>query len=262
MGKFGQYTVGAEAHTDTEVNRSNDDVCANIRKETSVQSEGSLEGCFFEESKAPVQTERSRKRSCGSDGAESPDTEDILSQICSRMTSLSTKDPLTNRDDMIVAFVSVLRCTSDEATFFLESSVWNIEAAVHLWLDTQKSDPMWSWSGLRWGGKNDSSDGFSGAKRLRQSGAKSPFTERSVAIEGLPEGWTAWVDRSHGGIYFENQYSGHIQTAVPPGFADSTWAQTMEGASHCSQHSQHHAQDPPQSCVPNEEDVHTADDDS
>jgi hypothetical protein len=121
------------------------------------------------------------------------------------MTTLSTKDPLTNKEDSISAFISVLHCSPEEASFFLESSAWNIEAAVHLWLET-----------------NNGSGGS--GKRLRYGvHANYPFIEREVSIEGLPYGWTAWVDKVTGGIYFVHADSGHSQTAVPPGFADSEW---------------------------------------
>jgi hypothetical protein len=53
--------------------------------------------------------------------------------VCSKMDALQLKG---NPKGMIEVFVSVLvDCDYESAQFFLESSDWNIEAAVHLYLE-------------------------------------------------------------------------------------------------------------------------------
>ena len=135
--------------------------------------------------------------------------------VCSKMTSLTTADQQSGREEMIEAFISVLDCTSEEAEFFLESSLWDIQAAVLLWFDTGKGEGD--------GGKRlRNHSNFDNAQPFySRSTAPRKYLPRQVNIEGLPEGWSARVSRTDGSIVFLHVVSGHQQRSVPPGFADA-----------------------------------------
>lgn len=140
--------------------------------------------------------------------------DDILGQICSKMTSLTTADRQTGREEMIEAFISVLDCSSEEAEFFLESSLWDIQAAVMLWFDTGKGEG----DGKRMRNQSE----FHNTQSFYSHPIAPPrYLPRRVSIDGLPEGWAARVSRTDGSIVFLHIASGHQQRCVPPGFADA-----------------------------------------
>mmetsp|Transcript_1823 Transcript_1823/g.3157 ORF Transcript_1823/g.3157 Transcript_1823/m.3157 type:complete len:428 (+) Transcript_1823:85-1368(+) len=70
------------------------------------------------------------RRTMADDGA----LDDILGQITSKLTTLSTIES-SGTEDSISAFIEVLKCSTEEAQFYLESSAWNVETAVMLWLE-------------------------------------------------------------------------------------------------------------------------------
>lgn len=115
------------------------------------------------------------------------------------MTTLSTGDSQVNRDNKISAFMSVLHCSHEEAVFFLESSVWNIETAIHLWLDAG--------NGKRHRHPTQEHSKF-------QDNHK-PFPRLQVFIDGLDPAWTAWTSRSNGTVYFLHNDTGITQSQMP-----------------------------------------------
>jgi hypothetical protein len=56
----------------------------------------------------------------------------LLSSVTSKLTSLSTKESL---EESVLAFIDVLKCSTEEARFYLESSAGCVETAVMLWLE-------------------------------------------------------------------------------------------------------------------------------
>jgi len=174
------------------------------------------------------------------------DTDDILSQL---LNSLGTEDSNAQK---IEAFITVLACTTEEASFFLESAQWSVEAAVGLWLesgqDHRKRSRYAGNGGHAFGSFLLPEDldvggygGHNGAMQRATSGGDmsgtlvgslfSPgkYVKRQLVIEGLDPAWTAWVSRSTGEVYFRHDASGHQQRAVPPGFADDTSASDGDG---------------------------------
>lgn len=148
-----------------------------------------------------------RKRAIDIDSSD--DLDDLVGQICSRLTNLETTDKIGHLD----AFIEVLECTLNEATFFLESASWDISTAVGLYLEEQQY------------GKRRATD----AARILECGPISiptpcfgrvpRFEARPVAIDGMPEGWSAAVSPYSGQIAFFHQDTMSKQYIVPPGFA-------------------------------------------
>lgn len=98
----------------------------------------------------------------------------------------------------------MLSCTKNEAAFYLESSAWDIQTAVMLWLENNPSQ-SWSRTGTV-------------AQSIFQPSRK--YQERLVSIEGLDPDWSAFVDPFEGTIYFLHVPTGVRQKTVPGGFAD------------------------------------------
>lgn len=126
------------------------------------------------------------------------DVDDIFSQICSKMDSLSTSESSSNKDEIVAAFIDVLNCTSDNAVFFLESAAWNIESAIHIWLESNQSSQFY-----------DSS-----------SQNKVRYSNRQIIIPDLPTDWIAQVHPIRGNVIFINKVTGLRQNEVPPGYAE------------------------------------------
>lgn len=147
------------------------------------------------------------------------------------MNSLSTAED-GQPTDVTTAFISVLNCSRDEATFFLESTLWNLEAAVHLFLDNnyhnnngKKSrgfNPAGSFPSLSSSIPLNSSSSSSASSSAAWAEQHRPvYIKREICIEGLDPDWSAWVSEFNGQIYFIHNPSGHRQNEVPPGFSDS-----------------------------------------
>lgn len=121
------------------------------------------------------------------------------------MNTLSTQD---SNNDKIVAFMSVLACPHVEAAFFLESADWSVEAAVTLWLESGIGSAL--------------GDSHKRSRSIMQLDDNNhSYVHKKIFIQGLPEDWSAWVSAVSGHIYFTHNESGHRQSNVPPGFADS-----------------------------------------
>lgn len=142
--------------------------------------------------------------------------EDLVGQICSKLTNLNTVD----KQQHIAAFIEVLECTSHEASFFLESSSWNISTAVSLFLEEQQYSKRRATDVLR--------------STLRDEVTSLPvppsfgqidgpcFDTKPVHIEGLPDNWSASVSPHSGRVVFFHAPSLSRQYMVPPGFAPLT----------------------------------------
>lgn len=59
----------------------------------------------------------------------------VTMKLTNLSTADSTSDSEAHRERSIDAFVDVLQCLRSEAEFFLESSNWDVETAVVLWLE-------------------------------------------------------------------------------------------------------------------------------
>lgn len=134
------------------------------------------------------------------------------------LTTAITSTDLKKNDEVVVAFISVLNCTSEEATFFLESAMWNIESAIHFWLDSDKG-----YINRRYNREDDFNSKPSSSLDFRHSKnikTEIKYLEKRVTIPDLPADWTAWVRPDTGSIYFIHGPSSHEQSSVPPGYAD------------------------------------------
>ena len=129
------------------------------------------------------------------------------------MRDLSTSETKSN-DEIVEAFISVLNCTRNEAIFFLESSLWEIEKAVHFWLESDKS----SQPNRRFRNTESSND----FNHIYEKNLIPKYEHRNVVISDLPQDWSAWINPQTGNIYFLHTPSGVTQYNVPPGYADVT----------------------------------------
>ena len=118
------------------------------------------------------------------------------------MRDVSSLSELSN-EEIITAFVSVLKCSKDNARVFLESSLWNIEKAVNFWSESDNSSLEKSKRS-----PNELLDG------------KPKYQHIQLAITDLPQNWSAWVHNHKGSVYFLNGSNGVVQHNVPSGFAD------------------------------------------
>jgi hypothetical protein len=133
--------------------------------------------------------------------------------VCSKISTLSTQDSSSSHTDMIQAFMEVLECSAEEAAFFLESTVWSLEDAVVLYLDTNRN-AMDS-------GKKHRIDTTVTARAYQPHVPMAmEYKRKQIFIHGLPDGWSAWVSRLNGTVFFMHDATGHTQPTVPPGFAD------------------------------------------
>eukprot|EP01038_Epipyxis_sp_PR26KG_P005139 gene5139-7156_t len=164
--------------------------------------------------------------------------DDILVQITSKMNSLSTSEN-SRQVDLINAFMEVLGCDSNEASFYLESTQWNIESAVTLWLEnnTLPNAEIYNNSGTNNNHRtynnninntNNDINNINNNNKFNYNrtvdstlfNPKDLWYNRLVQIEGLPIDWEARVNPQHGTVYFIHIPSGNTQEFVPPGYAD------------------------------------------
>ena len=119
------------------------------------------------------------------------------------MDNLSTTPSEEERKEQsILAFIEVLDVAEHDAQFYLESSAWDIQTAVLLWLENNP--------------RGSSNIGSYFPRRQRDQ-----WAARDVVIEGLDSEWKAKVSKHKGTIYFEHIPTGITQNHVPPGFADA-----------------------------------------
>ena len=147
----------------------------------------------------------------------------LIFVVCVEMDKLSTTE-LDSNEEKVNAFTQVLQCTSAEAQFFLESSNWNIEVAVLLFLDNNSGNNLSRHASIRNRISEDEEERihrqYLGSPRLAHTD-KKVWQPREVIISGLEDSeWGARVSRTSGGIYFYHKETGLRQFQVPPGFAD------------------------------------------
>ena len=138
--------------------------------------------------------------------------------VTSKLDNLST-NPDERKEESIKAFIEVLGCFESEASFYLESSAWDIETALSLWFENNPSSNT-----LGGGGGLFSSPTWPGPVEANEGG----WVKRGVVIEGLDPEWKASVSRSTGCIYFTHVPTGFRQSCVPPGFADNKKGKTSK----------------------------------
>ena len=121
------------------------------------------------------------------------------------------------------AFIEVLECSLQEASFFLESASWNISTAVSLYLEEQqyskrRATDVTNISSFNHFPSITSQDFIPNFDQLPTSLHR--YQPRSVIIEDLPHNWSAAVSPRSGKIVFINAVTNCRQYIVPPGFAD------------------------------------------
>jgi hypothetical protein len=131
------------------------------------------------------------------------------------MKELSTSETKSN-DEIAGAFISVLNCTENEAKFYLELALYDIEKAVHFWLESDKSSLQSQQPYRRF--KNDSS--YAPDMNIYQKEPLPKYEHRNIIIADLPVDWSGWVNPHTGAVYFLH-ISGVVQYSVPPGYADA-----------------------------------------
>lgn len=148
----------------------------------------------------------------------SDDVDDLVGQICAKLTNLKTMD----RSQHMEAFIEVLECSTNEASFYLESASWDISTAVSLYLEEQlylkrRATTMRMNEAM----PVPPSPSFALVQPPR-------FEAKPVAIEGLPEGWAASVCPTSGQIVFFHTATMSRQYVVPPGFASLLGGQSLD----------------------------------
>lgn len=142
--------------------------------------------------------------------------EEIMSQITMKLTTLSTESS-TSRQDSIVAFLAVLGCSDHEAQFYLESSDWDIQTAVSLYLENNPH-PMTSFDNNPLTTSIMQTEYYCVPSKTIDT--KFQWRDRVVEIVGLDPSWEARVNPYDGHIFFRSKITGISQKNVPPGFAD------------------------------------------
>lgn len=140
--------------------------------------------------------------------------------VTSKITNMLTSEE-EKRDELVNAFIDVLGCSRTESSFYLESTAWNLEPAVILWLENnQQGIARYSYNDYQQ--PRPSTVDLSDLSGAYHSGVNKKYRPRTVTIEGLPLDWMAIVNANNGVIQFRHIPTGFVQSNVPPGFADLT----------------------------------------
>ncbi|RYY78503.1 hypothetical protein EON63_17725 [archaeon] len=148
-----------------------------------------------------------RKRHRTEDSADDNTLELILGQITTKLNSMSTNED--SKSMLIAAFLEVLGCSSTEGEFYLESTAWDIQTAVSVYLENNPN-PMTSF-----------------VKPFYPTIPKK-YVDRDIYIPDLPCDWQARVCGVDGTVYFMHIPTNTRQLQVPPGYADFP-TEGMEG---------------------------------
>lgn len=186
--------------------------CEHQSEEMGEDGSQSPNGLLFKEHSFNRESDK-KKRSRRSVVADDSGLDDILNSITSKLDNLST-NPDERKEESIKAFIEVLGCSENDASFYLESSAWDIETSLSLWFENNPSQSSLYTS---------SSSSSGGMVSNRPEGG---WVRRDVVIEGLDPEWKASVSRSSGQIYFIHLPTGISQQCVPPGFADNSNSKT------------------------------------
>lgn len=162
--------------------------------------------------------ESDKKRSRRAMVQDDSGLDDILNSITSKLDSLST-NPDERKEKSIKAFIEVLGCSDNDASFYLESSAWDIETALSLWFENNPG--IQSQSTYASYTLSSSGNAYNPVSVLPMIRPEGGWMKRDVVIEGLDPEWKATVSRTTGQIYFTHIATGVSQQCVPPGFADS-----------------------------------------
>eukprot|EP01035_Chromulina_nebulosa_P029180 gene29180-38653_t len=130
--------------------------------------------------------------------------DDILSQITSKLTNLCSvatdgqgneMNAGFNPEESIKAFIDVLKCPHMEASFYLESSDWNIETAVLLWLEN-----------------NPNPSNVMGTANEYSNSAYNPFgSNNNMSNSSSSNKHYNLGDVSHGNIFPSNRFGGYVE---------------------------------------------------
>ena len=194
------------------------------------------------DSAAPNPSPNKRKdRKAGSD-----DIDGILSSITNKLALLSTVGQSQNSNHSVDSepdriyltsvFADVLQCGEQEAMFYLETAQWDLVSAINLCLETglsQQQQHQYAKKNRNEGAGSSSSDSYGCGFGSSSSSSNKivnwvAFTSQpkkylplTVKIEGLPENWVCKVNEFTGALEFTHLDSGHVQSCVPPFFADA-----------------------------------------
>ncbi len=154
--------------------------------------------------------------------------------VTAKLNTLSTNED-EKKEECTKAFIEVLGCSNSEASFYLESSAWDLEAAVVLWLESNTVNngssssrysyndhprpppmfmPSMPYNSMSSSYNPNNSNGLYG-------GAHKRYQPREVIIAGLPVDWRAEVNADNGIVQFVHIPTGVRQNNVPPGYADA-----------------------------------------
>ena len=108
----------------------------------------------------------------------------------------------------------------------MESSNWNVETAVMLWLENNPTS--YSSANHIYGASTYAEMPFYPAmmpvaanpNTFQRPRTQPKFRSRTVVIEDLPSEWTARVSKHTGYVYFVHTATGATQYSVPTGYAD------------------------------------------
>lgn len=137
-----------------------------------------------------------------------------------KINSLSTEST-SYPQESILAFLEVLGCAHHEAEFYLESTNWDIQTAVVLYLE---NNPLPTFSSIASSSVPAATmsafqeDFYSVATKAADT--KFQWRDREVEIVGLDPAWEARVNPYDGTVYFRSRVNGVTQKQVPVGFAD------------------------------------------
>jgi hypothetical protein len=136
----------------------------------------------------------------------------LFSLVTTKLNTLSTATgEESHQHHAINAFIDVLGCQHYEAEFYLESSCWDIQTAVVLWLENNPT--------TRSSVGNQQQVVSFNSPSLPEFSFKR-YQEKIIPIEGLDPMWNAMVDPFEGHIVFCHKLTGSRQKSVPKGFAD------------------------------------------
>lgn len=162
----------------------------------------------------------SQSRSCSSHPLCLPNLLRLSCAVTMKINSLSTEST-SYPQESILAFLEVLGCTDHEAEFYLESTNWDIQTAVVLYLENNplpSFNPIASSSVPAAAMSAFQEDFYNAATKAAD--AKFQWRDREVEIVGLDPAWEARVNPYDGTVYFRSRINGITQKQVPMGFAD------------------------------------------
>ena len=117
--------------------------------------------------------------------ADSDDPETLIQLLGERLSLLSTEE--SDLNSRVTCFMEVLRCSREEAVFFLDSALGDIATAVNLCIESRATT------------SEESSDHRLRHRRPKQYNnvsSSSSSSEQRVHIRGLPSSWRTLLSSS------------------------------------------------------------------